>query len=40
MALQGGRPGGLFSGDPRILLALVLELDSHRGEICDYFCEK
>ena len=35
------RPGGLFnSGYPRMLLTLVLEFESHRGEISFFFWQK
>ena len=39
---RAGRPGGLFSGYLQILLALVLEFDSHCCEILFYLqkCKK
>ena len=29
----------LFNGYPRVLLSLVFEFDSHRGDIFDFFAE-
>ena len=38
--VYGGRPGGLTSGSPQMLLVLVREFESRRGEILKYICKK